>query len=75
MCMICRSLFVLLAILLTVLRFTDSDYTFGIFGIFGTFGIFGIFGTFGIFGIFGIFKLFLFNAKWAIVQQYNGENI
>jgi len=31
MCMLCRSLFVLLVIVLSVLRFTDSDYPFGIF--------------------------------------------
>jgi hypothetical protein len=30
----CRSLFVLLAIVLSVLRFTDSDYPFGIFKLF-----------------------------------------
>ena len=35
MCMFCRSLFVLLAIVLSVhLRFTDSDYHFGIFKLF-----------------------------------------
>jgi hypothetical protein len=36
MCMLCRSLFVLfrLAIVLSVLRFTDSDYPFGIFKLF-----------------------------------------
>ena len=36
MCMLCRSLFVLfffLAIVLSVLRFTDSDYPFGIFNM------------------------------------------
>jgi hypothetical protein len=37
MCMFCRSLFVLLAIVLSVLiRFTDSDYPFGIFRLFLT---------------------------------------
>jgi len=38
MCMFCRSLFVLflLAIVLSVLRFTDSDYRFGIFKLFRT---------------------------------------
>jgi hypothetical protein len=36
MCMFCRSLFVLFlsAIVLSVLRFTDSDYPFGIFKLF-----------------------------------------
>jgi hypothetical protein len=36
MCMFCRSLFVyfLLAIAVTVHRFTDSDYPFGIFKLF-----------------------------------------
>ena len=36
MCMICKSLFVLflLAVMLSVLRFTDSDYPFGIFKLF-----------------------------------------
>ena len=36
MCMFCRSLFVpfLLTIAVTVLRFTDSDYSFGIFKLF-----------------------------------------
>jgi hypothetical protein len=35
MCMFCRSLFVLfLAIVLSVLRYTDSDYPFGIFKLF-----------------------------------------
>jgi hypothetical protein len=39
MCMFCRSLFVhlyffLLAFVLSVLRFTDSDYPFGIFKLF-----------------------------------------
>jgi hypothetical protein len=36
MCMLCRSLFVLflLAIVLSVLRYTDSDYPFGIFKLF-----------------------------------------
>jgi hypothetical protein len=29
--MICRSLFVLSVIVLSILRFTDSEYTFGIF--------------------------------------------
>ena len=32
--MFCRSLFVLLTIVLSVLRFTDSDYLFGIFKLF-----------------------------------------
>jgi hypothetical protein len=32
--MFCRSLFVLLVIVLSVLRFTDSDYPFGIFKLF-----------------------------------------
>ena len=32
--MFCRSLFVLLAIVLSVLRFTDSDYPFGIFKLY-----------------------------------------
>jgi len=41
MCMFCRSLFALLplfllSIVLFVLRFTDSDYTFGIFKLFTT---------------------------------------
>ena len=36
MCMFCRSLFALLAIVLSVLRFTDSDYSFGIFKLFLT---------------------------------------
>jgi hypothetical protein len=34
--MFCNSLFVLLAIVLSVLRFTDSDYPFGIFKLFLT---------------------------------------
>ena len=35
MCMFCRSLFVLLTIVLSVLvRFTDPDYPFGIFKLF-----------------------------------------
>ena len=33
-CMFCRSLFVLLTIVLSVLRFTDSGYPFGIFKLF-----------------------------------------
>jgi hypothetical protein len=35
-CMFCRSLFVLLAIVLSVLRFTDSNYPFGILQLFLT---------------------------------------
>ena len=34
MCMFCRSLFVLLAIVLSDIRFTNSDYPFGIFKLF-----------------------------------------
>jgi hypothetical protein len=34
LCVFCRSLFVLLAIVLSLLRYTDSDYPFGIFKFF-----------------------------------------
>ena len=34
MCMYCKSLFVALAIVLSVLRYADSDYPFGIFKLF-----------------------------------------
>ena len=44
MCMFCRSLFVpfLLVIVLSVLRFTNFDYPFGIFKLFFTSGVNGI---------------------------------
>ena len=62
MCMFCRSLFVLfvlflLAFVLSVLRFTDSDYSFGIFKIFLRWGL--CCSSFYCFGVCCVFVLCL----------------